>query len=213
MPLRARTLVLQLCGLQSRVQRRVNPSFVYCSVSDGAPFVMEGGGASHGRGRAAKQLDVTQKPGAPMMLALAGAQTVARAYMSVRRSLPKVTVCLPSERLAQGRMCACGVPIHPLLLHSCLWMPTHRFSAVSTIDLQLPLDTSGLPGVGCLPRRLAPQCFILSQVAIVVCRTIARSWTPLLWLWAALFSRWQHIARMVQKQSGPRKSAATLQQA
>ncbi|CAL5222878.1 g5305 [Coccomyxa viridis] len=59
------------------------------SLSGGVPFVMEEGGHLHDQQPGAKQPDVTQKHGAPMMLALAGAQTVARAYMSVRRSLPK----------------------------------------------------------------------------------------------------------------------------
>ena len=60
---------------------------------------MEEGGHLHDQQPGAKQPDVTQKHGAPMMLALAGAQTVARAYMSVRRSLPKVTLQLPPECL------------------------------------------------------------------------------------------------------------------
>ena len=72
---------------------------------------MEGGGESHGRERAARQLDVTQKPGAPMMLALAGAQTLARAYMSVRRSLPKVLVCPPPVVLTQGAHLWVQIPV------------------------------------------------------------------------------------------------------
>ena len=38
----------------------------------------------------AQQLDVAKKHGAPLMLAIAGGQAAAQAYMAVRSSLPKV---------------------------------------------------------------------------------------------------------------------------
>ncbi len=43
------------------------------------------------QGRVAKQVAVMQKHGAPMMLAIAGGQVAADAYMAVRSNLPKVT--------------------------------------------------------------------------------------------------------------------------
>ena len=51
---------------------------------------MEEGAAEDYQGRSEKQLDILKRHGVPMMLAIAGGQTAAQAYMSVRSSLPKV---------------------------------------------------------------------------------------------------------------------------
>lgn len=47
-------------------------------------------GAPRAEGVPAQQLDVAKKHGVPLMLAIAGGQAAARAYMAVRSSLPKV---------------------------------------------------------------------------------------------------------------------------
>ena len=47
-------------------------------------------GAPRAEGVLAQQLDVAKRHGAPLMLAIAGGQAAARAYMAVRSSLPKV---------------------------------------------------------------------------------------------------------------------------
>ncbi len=52
-----------------------------------------------------------------MMLAIAGAQTVARAYMSVRRSLPKVTAHSLSSWLAPEDVSAGGGVLHRVCPH------------------------------------------------------------------------------------------------
>ena len=113
-----------------------------CSLSGGVTFVAEDGGAVEGQGRAAKQQDMMQKHGAAMMLALAGAQTVARAYMNIRRSLPKVIVHpASSDWVARGHTCISGVVVSPsaCVRHTMHFRHGHP-------DLQLPVTATQLPG-------------------------------------------------------------------
>ena len=64
---------------------------LFCSLAGGVPFVSEGAGAAaiteHAR---LKSLDIAKRHSTPLLLALAGAQVTAQAYMAVRSSLPKV---------------------------------------------------------------------------------------------------------------------------
>ena len=64
---------------------------LFCSLAGGVPFVSEGAGAAANTEDAPlKSLDIAKRHTTPLLLALAGAQVTAQAYMAVRSSLPKV---------------------------------------------------------------------------------------------------------------------------
>ena len=72
---------------------------LFCSLAGGLPFISDGAGtAANSEGTSLKSLDIAKKHCTPLLLALAGAQVTAQAYMAVRSSLPKVP---PSSNASQ----------------------------------------------------------------------------------------------------------------
>ena len=64
---------------------------LFCSLAGGVPFISEGADAAANTEDAPlKSLDIAKRHETPLLLALAGAQVTARAYMALRSSLPKV---------------------------------------------------------------------------------------------------------------------------
>ena len=75
---------------------------LFCSLAGGVPFVSEGAGAAaNTKDAPLKSLNIAKRHTTPLLLALAGAQVTAQAYMAVRSSLPKV----PSY---SGALVPCG---------------------------------------------------------------------------------------------------------
>ncbi|CAK0785175.1 hypothetical protein CVIRNUC_008381 [Coccomyxa viridis] len=74
------------------------------SLAGGVPFVSEGAGAAaNTKDAPLKSLDIAKRHTTPLLLALAGAQVTAQAYMAVRSSLPKdYRFVLDATALATG---------------------------------------------------------------------------------------------------------------